>query len=137
LPQYTTVDEVRERLRLAPDDRDIAYLTLCVDAANLLVDNWLQRDPAAVDEVPYLNEKGHVEMRAATDTYPPLTEPFPEPVRRAAIGVAIRVYRFKDAESDISDVWSDGAPLRIPRDPLAGYVDLLAPYRPGRAWAPA
>jgi hypothetical protein len=132
-PQYVTPDEVMERLRLPAAHADAGYVADCTEAANELVDNYLERNG---DPVVVYNEKGH-RLPDQPAPYPPLTEPFPRPVWRAALGVAIRVYRFKDAESDVSDTWGDTAALRIPRDPLAGYRDMLNPYRPGAAWAPA
>jgi len=110
VPHYVTATEVLERLRLPANHPDAAYVIRCTAAANELVDDEL----AVVLDVPY-----------------------PESVWRAALGVAIRVYRFKDAESDVANAWSDTGALRIPRDPLAGYRDLLTPWCHGSKWAPA
>lgn len=132
-PQYVTPDEVMARLRMPAAHADAGYVADCTDAANDLVDNYLERTG---DPVQVFNEKAH-RLPDLPAPYPPLTEPFPAAVVRAALGVAIRVYRFKDAESDVADTWGDQGALRIPRDPLAGYRDMLNPYRPGAAWAPA
>ena len=110
VPVFVTADDVIARLRLPVGHPDIAYVARCTTAANELVD-----DELAVD----------------------LSVPYPESVWRAALGVAIRIYRFKDAESDVSDAWSDTGALRIPRDPVAGYRDLLTPWCHGSKWAPA
>ena len=110
-PEYVTAAEVVARLRLPAGSPDLAYVMACTDTANELVDNEL----GVILEVPY-----------------------PASVWRAALGVAIRVYRAKDAESDVGEAWGDVATgLRLPRDPLAGYRDYLAPYRLGSSWAPA
>jgi hypothetical protein len=131
-PEYVTPDEVLARLRLPAAHADADYVTDCTYAANELVDNYLQR---SAEPVPRWNEKNH-RIDDAAPPWPPLDPPYPPPVVRAALGVAIRVYRFKDAESDVSDTWGDTGALRVPRDPLAGYRDMLNPYRPGAAWAP-
>ena len=116
---YVDVADVLERLRLDAGHRDAGYIADCTAAANELVDEYLRpADPVSG-------------VRPA-----PLT-PIPSPVWRAALGAAIRIYRFKDAESDVADTWGDTGQLRIPRDPLAGYREMLDPYRPGWAWAPA
>jgi hypothetical protein len=132
-PEYVAVADVLARLRKKDSDPDAAYIAACTDVANELVDNYLERSDEPV--VRY-NEKAH-RLPDAPPPYPPLTPPYPPPVWRGALGVAIRIYRFKDAESDVSDTWGDQGALRIPRDPLAGYRDMLNPYRPGAAWAPA
>jgi hypothetical protein len=116
-PEYVTAADVLARLRKKPTDPDADYITLCTAAANALVFAELTRgDPVATQ---------------------PIVAPVPELIWRAALGVAIRIYRFKDAESDVADTWGDTAALRIPRDPVAGYRDLLAPYQHGSTWAPA
>lgn len=131
-PEYVTADDVMARLRLPDGHPDAAYVAECTTAANELVDNYLDRHET---EVPYVNEKGHRDGTIVVGA-PPLVPPYPRSVWRAALGVAIRIYRFKDAESDVSDTWNDTGALRIPRDPLAGYRDMLNPWRPGLAFAP-
>lgn len=117
-PSYVDVGDVLERLRMKPGDPDADYVAACTDVANERVDDYL-RPVSLVD-----------------GTTPAVLDPVPRSVWRAALGVAIRVYRFKDTEADVADTWGDAGPLRIPRDPLAGYLPLLDPYRPGVAWAP-
>ena len=118
-PLFVTPADVLARLRKDPTDRDAGYITSCTIAANALVAHELGRGELAA---------GLLEL---------LGPPWPEPIWRAALGVSIRVYRLKDAESDLADTWGDSGALHIPRDPLAGYRDLLAPYMHGSAWAPA
>jgi hypothetical protein len=118
-PVYVDVADVMERLRLPAGHRDAGYVARCTEVANERVDDYL-RPVSLVDA-----------------TTPPVLDPVPGSVWRAALGAAIRVYRFKDVESDVADTWGDTAPLRIPRDVLAGYYPMLDPYRPGSAWAPA
>lgn len=113
-PQYATPAEVMARLHLAPAHPDAGYVALCTDAGNELVAQWLEHDTREV----------------------PLDPPYPSAVRRAAIGAAIRVYRFRDTETSLDESWGTEPIVALPRDPLAGYVDLLAPYRPGTAWSP-
>ena len=113
-PPYATPAEVLARLRIAGGSADAEYVAMCTDAANELVDAWLARG----DD--------------------PLTAPYPSSVRRSAIGASIRVYRFRDTEANIDEGWGpEGVAVSLPRDPLAGYVDMLGPYRAGAAWAPA
>lgn len=112
-PQYATPAEVMARLHLPPTHPDADYIAVCTDAANDLIDHWLDRG----DD--------------------PLEAPYPSAVNRAAIGASIRVYRFRDTETNLDDSWGTEPIVALPRDPLAGYVDLLGPYRPGAAWAPA
>jgi hypothetical protein len=116
-PMFVTPAEVLERLRKKSTDGDAGYIADCTVAANALVAAELTRGDPALQLV--------------------IGPPWPELVWRAALGVAIRIYRFKDAESDVSDTWGDAGALRIPRDPVAGYRDLLAPYLHGSTWAPA
>jgi hypothetical protein len=118
-PVYVEVADVMERLRLPAGHPDANYVARCTGVANERVDDYLR-------PVDLLD-----------GTTPAVLDPVPESVWRAALGAAIRVYRFKDTESDVSDTWGDTAPLRIPRDVLAGYYPMLDPYRPGTAWAPA
>lgn len=118
-PVYVDPDDVMERLRLPAGHPDAVYVARCAGVANERVDDYL-RPVSLVD-----------------GTTPPVLDPVPESVWRAALGAAIRVYRFKDADTDVSDTWGDSGPLRIPRDVLAGYYPMLDPYRPGSAWAPA
>jgi hypothetical protein len=114
-PPYTTVALVLDRLRMTDTSIDASYVGVCTDAANELVDVWLGRP--------------------ADD---PILTPYPPLVVRAATGVAMRVYRFRDTETNLDEAWGpEGVAVSLPRDPLAGYVDMLAPYRPGAAWAPA
>jgi hypothetical protein len=114
-PEYTTPALVLERLRMTDTSIDASYVTLCTAAANALVDVHLEQPADA-----------------------PLVAPFPELVVRAATGVAMRIYRFRDTETNLDEAWGpEGVAVSLPRDPLAGYVDMLAPYRPGAAWAPA
>ena len=113
-PEYATAAEVLARLHMADTAADAGYVALCTDAANAHVDTWLQIPAEA-----------------------PLVAPYPSPVRRAAIGVAIRIYRFRDTESNIDEAWGPEGPVSLPADPLAGYRDLLAPYRTAAAWSPA
>ena len=113
---YVTPADVLERLRLELDDPDAEYVGRCTDAANELVDAYYD------------------------DNLVPLVAPFPASVWRAALGAAIRIYRYKDVESDTGDtvaLWPTVGSMRIPRDPLAGYVDELKLYRDGAGWAPA
>jgi hypothetical protein len=112
-PAYTDVATVAARLRLEPTDPDYGWLTLCVEAANERVDEWLERG----DE--------------------PLVDPFPAAVQVAAAGVAARVFRGKDATADLSESWAGITPLQVPRDALAGFTADLAPWRRSRGWAPA
>lgn len=122
-PEYATPAEVMARLRMPAGAPDADYVALCTDAANEAVDVYLARtgDPADPDA-----------------PYPPLVAPFPAGVRRAAIGAAMRIYRFRDTEANIDEAWGpEGVAVSLPRDPLAGYVDLLAPHRAGPAWSPA
>ena len=118
MPDYTTPDLVLARLRLPADDQDAGYVASCTATANARVDTWLARtDPA--------------------DTaWPPLLAPYPDPVVYAATGIAVRLYRGKDAMSDVSESWDSTLPLRVARDPLEGFVAELAPYRHPREWAP-
>lgn len=111
---YATAAEVLGRLRMAPGHVDAPYVGECLDAACLLIDNRL------------LGADGLVPL-----------DPVDDGTHRAAIGVAIRLYRYKDAEADTSDTWSatPGAPVRIPRDPLAGYTNLIDHRR--HAWGMA
>ena len=96
---------------------DAAYVGACTEAACELIDNRLMTvavvDGAVVPVVP--------------------APPYPSRLWRAAVGVSIRLYRYKDAEADISETWSAGTqPVRIPRDPLAGYDNLIDGSR--HAW---
>lgn len=118
-PDYTTPELVMARLRLSAGDVDALYVETCAATANTLVDHWLDRD------------------ELDTDPYPPLTAPFPAPVVYAATGAAVRLYRGKDASSDVAEVWSESGPIRVARNPLEGFVDELAPYRHPRGWAAA
>jgi len=118
-PVYVDIADVLARLRKQPTDPDADYIAACTTVANERVDDYL-RPVSLVDA-----------------TTPPVLDPIPESVWRAALGAAMRVYRFKDSESDVSDTWGDQGALRIPRDVLAGYYPMLDPYRPGSAWAPA
>jgi hypothetical protein len=123
-PEFVTAADVLERLRLDGTDVDAAYIAECTTAANELVAAEVRRSMTGAD--------GEVDPVIA------LGPPYPATVWRAALGVAIRVYRFKDAESDVAEAWGDsGGALRIPRDPLAGYRDLLTPALHGGVWAPA
>lgn len=141
MPEYATPVEVVARLRLPAGHPDAAYVALCTEAANELVDNWLERTGTPTDPLPdpLPSPAGKLleDARAPRPALPPLDPPYPAGVRRAAIGVAIRIYRHKDAESDVADAWGDQGQLRIPRDPLAGYRDQLAPWRDPAGWAPA
>lgn len=118
-PAYTTTGLVLERLRLSAGDVDEDYIAECVDAANDLVDNHLGRtDP--------------------TDTrWPPLTDPFPPSVVVAATAAAIKLYRGKDATSDVAEAWDSSLPLTDERPPLAGQYARLGPYRHPRESAPS
>lgn len=111
---YCTAAEVLERLRLPPEHRDAPYVADCTEAACLLIDERL----VGLDGI----------------VPPDLTDPL---THRAAIGVAIRIYRYKDAESDTADNWQTvaGNQIRIPRDPLAGYTNLTDHRR--HAWGVA
>ncbi len=112
-PQYATPAEVLARLRMTDTSPDADYVALCVDAANEHLDAWLQLGDS------------------------PLVAPYPSAVRRAAIGMSIRIYRFRDTEANVDEAWGPEGPVSLPADPVAGYRDLLAPHRPGSAWAPA
>lgn len=114
MPEYATVDEVLARLRMTAASPDAAYVGMCTDAANEHVDSWLQLAEPLPTDVPY-----------------------PAGLRRSAIGVAIRIYRFRDTEANIDEAWGPEGPVSLPADPLAGYRDLLAKYRSGAAWSPA
>ena len=118
-PAYTSQSLVMERLRLPAGDVDEDYIAECADAANDLVDNYLGRtDPA--------------------DTrWPPLVAPFPPAVVLAATATAIKLYRGKDATSDVAETWDATLPLQDERPPLAGQYARLAPYRHPREWVPA
>jgi hypothetical protein len=108
-----------ERLHLPADHPDAAWVATCTDAANDLVDTWLDRTDVDSD-------------------WPPLTAPYPSAVVRAAVGAAIRVYRFKDTEANLDQAWGpEGVAVSLPRDPLAGYIDLMTRWRNPKAWAPA
>jgi hypothetical protein len=123
-PAYCTVDDVLARLRLDDLDPDAGFVAQCTEAANDLVDRWLDRhgDPLAIDP---------------PDRYPPLVAPFPAIVATSAVSVAIRLYQAKDADTaQQSTGWDTGPPLP-PRDPLGGVYDRLAPYRATWGWAPA
>ena len=141
MPEYTTAAEVMARLRLPAGHTDAAFVALCTDAANDLVDSWLERTGTPPEPLPDPLPSPAGKLLELTGTprpaLPPLEAPYPASVIRAATGVAIRIYRHKDAESDVSDSWGDPGALRIPRDPLAGYRDMLAPYRDPAGWAPA
>lgn len=134
VPEYTTPADVFARLRISDPaaHADHDYIVQCTTAANELVDNYLELSD---EPVPLWNEKRH-RVADGPPTHPRLEPPYPSAVARAATGTAVRIYRFKDAEADIADTWGDQGALRIPRDPLAGYRDLLNPWRPGAAWAP-
>jgi hypothetical protein len=112
VPEYCTLEDVLARLRIPTGHPDAGYVDECRAAAAELVATEL-----------------------GVDLTDPLTWPAPWPseqipnaVHRAAIGVTIRIYRFKDVESDVADTWGPTGAVQIPRDPLAGYVDLLAPF---------
>jgi hypothetical protein len=122
-PEFVTAQDVMDRLHKKPGDRDEDYIAQCAAAANELVAAELRRSMTGAD--------------GETDPLDELGPPWPVSVWRAALGVAIRVYRFKDAESDVAETWGDTGGIRIPRDPLAGYRDLLAPSQHGATWAPA
>lgn len=109
------------RLRLPAGHPDAAYVALCTDTANEWADDYLGRtdDPADPDAA-----------------YPPLTAPYPAGVRRDVLAIALREYRRKDAESDVSDSWAEQSYLRVPRDPAAGNLSGLARWRNPREWAP-
>jgi len=118
-PVYVDVADVLARLRMAAGAPDAGYVTRCTEVANERVDDYL-RPVSLVD-----------------GTTPAVLDPIPESVWRGALEAAIRVYRMKDAASDVSETWGDQGPVQVPRDPLAGSYPLLDPYRPGSAWAPA
>lgn len=105
------------RLRLSANDPDAEFVASCTAAANDLVDRWLERtDPESA--------------------YPPLVAPYPAAVSIAASNVAIKLFRGKDAASDVAETWDATAPPREARDPLAAEVPKLAPYRNPAGWAP-
>lgn len=108
---YCTAAEVLERLRLPPEHRDAAYVTDCTEAACILIDNRL------------IDLEGLVPLDVVDAA-----------THRAAIGVSIRLYRYKDAEADTADSWQAvaGNQIRVPRDPLAGYANLIDTRR--HAW---
>ena len=112
-PEYATPAEVMARLHLPPTHPDADYVALCTDAANGAIDDYLERPD---DD--------------------PLVAPYPARVVRSAIGAAIRIYKFQDTGTNLDPAFGTEPIVSLPRDPLAGYVDLLAPYRPGAAWAP-
>lgn len=111
-PTYATPAEVLARLRMTDTSPDATYVALCTDAANEHIDSWLQLDT-------------------------PFVAPYEAGLRRSAIGVAVRIYRFRDTEANIDEGWGPEGPVSLPADPLAGYRDVLAKYRSGAAWAPA
>jgi hypothetical protein len=119
-PEFVTVADVLARLRKSAGDRDAGYIAECTAVANELVATELRRSMSG----------------AVGETDPAVAALGTAAVWRAALGVAIRVYRFKDAESDVADTWGDSGAIRIPRDPLAGYRDLLTPSMHGATWAP-
>lgn len=121
-PAYATPAEVMVRLHLPPDHPDAVYIADCTDAANDMVDAYLNRTDDPADP---------------TAAWPPLVAPYPSAVRRAAIGAAIRTYRFRDTETNLDEGWGPDGIVSLPRDPLAGYVDMLARYRHPAAWSPA
>lgn len=123
IPEFVTAADVLARLRKAEGDRDADYIAQCTAVANELVATELRRSMTGAD--------------GEADPVTELGPPWPSSVWRAALGVAIRIYRFKDAESDVAETWGDSGVLRIPRDPLAGYRDLLTPSMHGGSWAPA
>ena len=113
---YCTPEDVMARLRLDPAHRDAAYVARCTTAACELIDEYLVTVGAdGVETLP--------------------APPFPESVRIGAEFAAIRVYRGKDAASDVSETWTGGAvgtgqlQIRVPRDPLAGLTDYFAPLK--------
>ena len=119
MPEYTTPELVLGRLRLPDTDPDAPFVASCTTAANLLVDNWLDRD---VDDL---------------GRWPPLVAPYPDPVVIAATNVAVKLYRGKDATADVADTWDAQLVIREPRDPITPEVPKLAPWRAPRGWAPA
>jgi hypothetical protein len=118
-PAYTNVDRVLARLRLPVSDPDAAYIAECAEAANERIHQWLGRtDP--LDPL-----------------WPPLLEPFPATVTKAATEMAVREYRGKDGSSDVAETWGDNFPVQRPRDPLLAAAATLAAYRNPREWSPA
>ena len=109
--EYCTAADVLERLRLAPDHPDAAYVAECTTAACELIDDRLAVD---VDGVPT-----------------PPAPPYPRALWRAAIGAATDIYRLKDREADTSGTWgtAPAPPPRIPNNVLDRYDALLAPSR--------
>ena len=96
--EYCTPADVLERLRLATDHPDAAYVAECTTVACELIDDrsglsWTS------DGVPVLP-----------------APPYPRRLWRAAIGVATDVYRYKDREADTSGTWGT-APAPPPQDP--------------------
>ncbi len=118
-PEYATVPVVLGRLRMSDTSPDADYVAMCTDAANEHVDGWI--NPTVWPD----------------DPPDPIPTPYPPGLVRSAVGVAIRIYRFRDTEANIDEGWGPEGPVSLPADPLAGYRDVLAKYRPGAAWAPA
>jgi hypothetical protein len=108
LPALCTTQEVLDALRLEADDPDADRVDSARLAAQSLLEQYLWRQeglpPGAI-----------------------------EPLRQACIQVAIEQYRRKDSPFGVLDAWSpDGVgPVRIGNDPLAGAVQLVAPWRQG------
>ena len=119
-PEYATVADVLGRLRMSDTAADADYVAMCTDAANEHIDGWI--NPVIDPDTPPAPVPG---------------PPYQAGLTRSAIGVAIRIYRFRDTETNLDEGWGPEGPVSLPADPLAGYRDVLAKYRPGAAWAPA
>jgi hypothetical protein len=110
--EYCTAADVLERLRLTDTHPDALYVADCTTAACELID----------DRLGYPDDDGVTVL--------PLP-PFERRLWRAAVGVAIDIYRYKDREADTSGTWANAPapPPRIPNNVLDRYDALLAPSR--------
>jgi len=109
---YCLPADVLARLRLNDQHPDAPYVTECTTAACELID----------DRLGYPDPDGAIVLPVP---------PYPRRLWRAAIGVAVDIYRFKDRESDTAGTWATAtAPApRIPTDVLERYESLLSPDR--------
>lgn len=113
---YCTLEQVAARLRIDlaadPPDPDVEWLTLCWEYA------CQQLDVYFIDR-------------------PLIGPPWPRGVVTACIGVSVLAFRGKDAMSDVSEEFTELAPVRVPRVPLDAYEGWLYGFRTGASWSPA